>query len=325
MLNVSNYPRLKASIQDLEVQMNALLMQNKKFHGLAITDISGTLYQNTYMGYDPQTLHPLYSVTKSITAWMALLALVMTNNQVDARVVDIVPRLDWQDLILMNPNLKQLTIKHLLNMQGGFEWSEVENFYNENNPFQLFLKAQDPLKMLLSQRMTKGPGVETAYNSGLSHLLGFCVQGLTGQTLEQFTCDNLFHPLNIVHYNWERDDLNHVYGGHGLHLSLNDVTKIAQMLAGQGVYNHQTILPKSIIARLQNIEVQDFRGYMGYGNGMWHVSCEGHHLISAFGHKGQRLYWSKERGIVITFLGDVKPEFGRQEQLLRILLRNTFI
>lgn len=307
------------SIAIAQAHIQSLIRKGKTFHGFAISDAKGNLSKTTFGEYLESSLHPLYSVTKSITAWMALLALQVAGLDANEPVHLLLSRSDFAAHLVKNKYLDKIQVKHLLNMQAGIEWTELDNFTSTANPFQQFLKSDDPIGHLLMQPQSTAPGSEITYNSALSHLLGHCIYGLTGLSLESFTVKHLLEPLQIHQYKWEKDATGQAYGGHGLHLSLNDFTKVAQMIAGQGVYGNQVVLPTAVLDRIRTLEVKGFRGYLGYGNGMWFVRGASHTWVSAFGHRGQRLYWSPDHQVVCTFLGNVRPEFGLQESVLNKL------
>lgn len=308
------------NLERFEGHLDKLLKRNKAFHGIAIVDKEGLLYKKTFSHYKAEALHPVFSITKSLTAWLALIALDDLGLSPEAvKVVSVLPRGDWPDLLSERPHLAQLNLGHLLNMRAGFHWPEIEAFYDAGNPFRQFLAAQDPIRFLLSRDFDGLPGYRTTYNSAVSHLLGLCIASLTGQALEDYAYRKLFMPLGIESWTWEKDAGGNVYGGHGLSLSLEALTALAQVLVGQGYHRLSRIMPENVILQLQRVEKFPFRGYAGYGNGMWLVESGGHSFISAFGHGGQRLYWSPTLALAIVFVGRVKPEFGLQEQLIGAL------
>lgn len=308
-------------IDAFEHRLGGMLERKKDFHAFAIITGQGPIYQRVYNGYQPEVLHPLFSITKSLTVWLAHLACYREGVALESSIVDLLPREDWPSLIGQNPYLSELKLSHLMNMQAGFDWQEVQRFYEEDNPFRAFLRSGDPAGYLLKWPMAVAPGSEVVYNSAVSHLLGLCVKAIAGKPLKQLAQALIFEPLGIQNSAWESDCHGDAYGGHGLSMDFHGLMALGQLLAGQGRYAGQEVIPSAVMEALQVPVVKSFRGYEGYGHGMWHVHCGGETFVAAFGHGGQRIYWHPQGNYALAFLGAVKPEFGLQEQLIQQLLK----
>lgn len=298
------------SIENFETRLARLLRRNKWFHGFATVGVHGQDVMRTFGDYESTQLHPIFSMTKSITVWMALLVCERYNISKDSLVAPTVGQHRFGP---------PLTVSMCMNMRAGFEWDELAHFNTPENPFWNFLKAEDPIAYLFKQPMAGEPGTVYHYNSAVSHLLAYWIEGVTGISFEAFTNTHLFLPLGITAYHWEKDHKGVAFGGHGLHLSLESICKLAQMLVsgGRATQNDHVVLSSHILNQLQVRTSHSIRGYHGYGFGLWHVDILGENWLGAFGHGGQRLYWDPLNQRAIIFLGAVKPEFGLQEHLMR--------
>ena len=95
---------------------------------------SGTLVYERYWGtWGPDDLHPVYSVTKSVSS----LAFGI------ARADDLIPSLDTPllDVLDAAPDLpertakEEITLRHVLQMRAGFAWDELSSNYTDGaNP-----------------------------------------------------------------------------------------------------------------------------------------------------------------------------------------------
>ncbi len=298
------------SLDNFETRLMKLIRRNKWFHGFATVGFDGDDVMRTFGDYESDQLHPLFSMTKSITVWMALLVCEQYGVSVDALVAPTVGQPSFEP---------PLTVSMCMSMQAGFDWDELAHFNTPENPFWNFINAADPMSYLFSHPMAGEPGTVYHYNSAASHVLAYWIEGITGMSFEAYAETYLFRPLGITAYLWEKDGKGVVYGGHGLHLSLESVIKIARMLVSGGkvMETGDVVLSDFIIKQLQVQTSENIRGDKGYGFGLWHVDILGEKWLGAFGHGGQRLYWEPLSKRAIIFLGAVKPEFGLQEHLIR--------
>lgn len=309
-------------IGNFEHKIEGMIKRGKLFHGFAVVDRENICYKKTYQDYSTEALHPVYSITKSITVLLGLIALDQHGLPLDSPCFNYLEP-GYRDFIKgSNPEVASLTWGHLCHMQTGFIWPELVDFGQSTNIFTRFLSAADSVGFVLEQAIGDAMGRVCNYNSGASHLLGYCISQLVGMPLEAYAERVLFKPIGVLAYQWERDGMGRVYGGHGLSLSLDSLCAIAQMMAGEGSYKGTEVVKRQVVHLLLQPQVKGFRGYSGYGFGMWHVKVESQEFVAAFGHGGQRLYWSPNLGQVLVFLGKVRPEFGLQEQLLKVLLQN---
>ncbi|MGB3368785.1 MAG: serine hydrolase, partial [Acidaminobacteraceae bacterium] len=178
---------------------------------------------------------------------------------------------------------------------------------------------EDPINYILSKALYENPDTNFNYNSGVSHLLSVIIESNTGLTTYDFANKYLFEPLAIKKSDikWQVDKKNRVYGGHGLSMKIDDLEKIGVMYLNGGLYHGERIVSKSWTYESTLSHSKKTRGYAGYGYQFWIGHIKNEEFYGAFGHAGQRIYVFKDLDMVVTFLGNVKPEFGIQEKLIR--------
>lgn len=101
---------------------------------------------------------------------------------------------------------------------------------------------RDFVQFALNSPVITEPGLVFYYNNKAINIISGIVQKVTGQTLEHFIKENVFHPLEIYNYKWSSDDAGNTLGMDGLWLSAGDLMKVGQMLSNFGKWKGKRIL-----------------------------------------------------------------------------------
>ena len=99
--------------------------------------------------------------------------------------------------------------------------------------------------------------------------------------------------------------------------TIDDLEKIGILYLEKGFYNNFRVVSEKWIKESTTAYSKNVRSYAGYGYQLWIGDIKSEKFYAAFGHGGQRIYIFEDLNLVITFLGDVKPEFGIQEKIIR--------
>jgi len=295
---------------------------NKRIHGIMVLQNDTILLDEVFNGYDKDSNHNLFSVTKSVISLLIGIAVEKGYiNSVEDKVIDLIPNY----INHITNDKKDLKLKHLLNMRTGLKWDELTHFGRNDGLWNQFLKSTDPGAFVLKQPLETQVDKVYNYNSGVSHLLSLIIEDNCPCSTFEFAQKELFGPLeiNLENEQWTRDINNVVYGGHGLHLKMKDLMKIGKLILENGTYNNKQILSKTWLEESFKAYSEMTRGYEGYGYQWWLGNVSGIPFAGAFGHGGQRLYLFKKMNLGIVFLGNVKPEFGIQERLIRKYMMNS--
>ncbi|HEY2014807.1 MAG TPA: serine hydrolase [Bryobacteraceae bacterium] len=161
----------------------------------------------------PDSLFRMASVSKTFTAVGILLLVQQGKLSLDASVFGSILT-DYTPLPgkTINPNLMQITVRHLLEHTGGWDRSTTQNFngtpYHE--PFNDLLAAAavaeghaqpatdaDVIGVMLSQPLQHAPGAYYAYSNFGYVLLGRVIEHVSGMGYEQYVQQNILKPLGI--------------------------------------------------------------------------------------------------------------------------------
>ena len=193
--------------------------------------------ENYYGGTSVETLHHVRSITKSIVS--ALVGIAIDKGiigSVDDKVLDYIPELKSQDDDIRK---KQITIRHLLTMTSGFKWEEMGEWF--------FSDTSSAISDAWYRPLVGNPGEVYNYDSASTDLLTVILTRATTQAVQTFAIENLFAPLDITNFEWEKDPAGYYRGSAGLVMKARDLAKIGQLYLQNGQWDKQQIIPSEWI------------------------------------------------------------------------------
>jgi len=137
--------------------------------------------------------------------------------QLDTAVAEILPELADPVVVDRDPQSKQprfspantgITVRHLLNHSSGLDYGPGEDRISESylpTPYTSNHDKLNPVKhfydlrkgLYPTQPLKFEPGTSWAYSYGPDSV-GFIVERLTGQSLEEYYKEHIFHPMGIT-------------------------------------------------------------------------------------------------------------------------------
>ena len=152
---------------------------------------------------DAETLFRIASLSKPITS-TAILKLVEENKlRLDEKVIDVLP-LEFPAGQQPDPNLKDVTILHLLQHLGGWDRDEAfdpmfqDKRISRTLGVSLPISQADIIKFMNGQQLQHKPGTEYAYSNYGYLLLGRAIEQRTGMRYEGFVKQEILLPLGIT-------------------------------------------------------------------------------------------------------------------------------
>ncbi len=201
---------------------------------------------------------------------------------------------------LREKGFENVTIRHLLQMTSGINFSEV--YYNPfRGPVDLYY-SEDIYSSLLGLKVTKEPGTRHNYNSGDSQLLGLVLhRALKGMTITSYMQERLWGPLGMEYAgSWVIDSEESGMEKTFCCLSGSpvDFAKFGRLFMHGGVWNGQRIVSEEWIRESTKTDTMygSDRGYQYH----WHVTDNS---FSAYGYAGQVVYVEPERGLIFVRAG----------------------
>ncbi|WP_420548473.1 serine hydrolase domain-containing protein [Curvivirga sp.] len=268
--------------------------------------------------HGPDSLHDTRSVTKSIVGLLYGIALAeKAVPELNTPLLNLFP--EYPDL-RDGSDREKITIRDALTMQMGTEWDESLPYTDPRNSEHAMELAKDRYRFILDRPMTDKPGTTWSYNGGAVALLGKLITDGTGMPLEEYANSRLFKPLDIETYEWVKGYDGVSSAASGLRLTARDLAKIGMMVAQDGVYEGQKIVPfEWLKASSQPASLIQEGFEYGY---LWYLikGPSGDTIMIALGNGGQRLTVQPERDFVVsTFAGNYNQPDAWQVSL-KVLL-----
>ena len=255
----------------------------------------GYLVVEEYLTFSSETLHPVYSVTKSFTS--TLIGRAIEDGyieSIDQKILDFLGHIDVPNI----ENKENITIEHLLTMTSGIAWNEDISYYDPANTFRQLVDSSNWVEFVLNQAMEDEPRNTWKYNSGGSHLLSAIIENATGIPTLGYASTHIFSKLGFYNYLWEEDPQDICFGGGGLQLLPKDMAKLGYLFLNKGTWNDTQIVSEEWVSQASEgkIYLSDRTNY-GY---QWWVFPQINAYL-ALGWAGQIIMVIPDHDIVAVF------------------------
>ena len=155
------------------------------------------------VSFQPDTLHDLRSVSKSIVG--LLYGIALAAGKVPASDDSLMLSFPEYADLAADPARQRWTLHHVLSMTMGTEWNEALSYADPANSETAMDMAPDRYRYVLDRPIIMEPGRRWVYNGGATALLGRLIAKGTGQKLHAFAREVLFDPLGIGPTDWYTD------------------------------------------------------------------------------------------------------------------------
>jgi CubicO group peptidase (beta-lactamase class C family) len=308
-------------------------MDRNSVAGLLIIKDGQLVLEHYGLGLRPSDRWSTMSTVKSMTA-MLVGAAVQDGalESIDDKVSHYLPQLEGSAYA-------HVTVRHLLTMSSGVEWTEVYTDKNSDvNRYSKSLADKVPggvLDILRRLPTADEPGRVWRYNTGDTYLLGAMISAATGQTLADYMSEKIWQPCGMefdAYYTLESDDGQEI-GGSRAGMALRDIGRFAMFVLDDGVIGGTRVLPEGWVdmATERAFELpKEFQspsraalGLTGYGFSWW-LTDDG--AIMAMGHSGQRIYIDRAKRLVVVNLAAYpEPAFASPSEHNRDAELNSLI
>jgi CubicO group peptidase (beta-lactamase class C family) len=256
------------------------------------------------------------SVTKSYIS--ALLGIALEKGclkSIDQKMIDFFPEVADK---INDPRKKQITIKEMLQMRGGYPWEETDSTYWNA------IWSGRYINKITDIPLTKDPGTEFQYSNLTSNWLGIIISRACNTDLKTFGEEYLFNPLKVKLGDWNRDLDGYYIGSGDIQFTARDMAKFGLLYLNEGKYNGKQLIPSDWVkASLQSYSekvntsgvesgrVGRYFHDMGYGYQWWSATVGSRHFNFAWGHGGQLIILLNDPDMVIVVTAD--PFYGKEK------------
>ena len=266
-----------------------------RIHSLSIVRNGYLVLDTTFFPFQPDQVHDVASVTKSITATLIGVALGDKKlTDVNQPVLAAFPGRTAQN---RDARKDRLTIEHLLTMSSGLDcqYSGGESTLREMRA------SSDWLQFMLDRRMVAEPGAVGEYCSSGMHLLSGIVSSVTGLSAFDYATRRLFRPLGIRDAGWPADPNGVTHGWGDLRLKPPDMARIGYLWLNEGRWQSRQIIPRAWMTSAILPHARVLTGDYGYG--LWVNRQHDPALFEANGRGGQRITVLPQKNLVLAITG----------------------
>lgn len=258
------------------------------------------------LGYELSIPSMSFSMAKSVLSLLVGCALDDGFlRSVDQPVTDYVPELG-------DSGFKEVTLRHLLQMTSGIDYTE------NDNPFGLhvrFYYTDHLVEEILKLSLGETPGQRFVYKSSDAFLLTLALQRALGdQGITGYMQTRLWHPLGMEYEGaWsldhEPDGLEKT--GCCLTATVRDFAKIGRLYLQKGLWDGRRIVSEDWVS-VSTMPDPSSGSAWDYQR-MWWLIAKDRTDFLAGGHLGQFLYVNPSAGIVMVRLGKSTGGMNRAE------------
>lgn len=257
------------------------------------------ILEKYYGGQKADTLHELFSITKSFIATLMGIALDQGKlSGVDSKVSDVLPGRAYAN---PDPRKDAMTVDNLLTMSSGLDWMEGDAAYGA------MWRSPDWVKFVMDEAMVAQPGKKFNYCSGCTHVLAAIIQEQVGTDVETYARKNLFEPLGITKASWDKNPQGQPIGGWGLKISARDMAKLGYLYLHKGAWDGKQVVSSTWVETATQKHIDNPSWRLDYGYQFWIARADGVYVM--LGRGGQMVYVDPSRSLIVVFTaGDVSHD-----------------
>ena len=242
-----------------------------------------------------EDMHPIYSITKSITSALVGIAIDKGHiKNVQQPVLDFFSKHVAKNV---DDRKKAITIQHLLTMSSGLDCHDSYNEYWIG--LRQLENSSDWVQFVIDLPMAEAPGTHFNYCNGGTFLLSAILQQQTGINALLFAEKYLFGPLGISDVSWPSNTQGITIGYGGLHMRPQDMAKIGYLFLNNGLWEDKQIISSKWIKDSAHKYVSTAESF-GYGYQWWITESNENY---AMGYGGQYIFVVPDHNIIAVFTG----------------------
>lgn len=286
-------PEAKVDLSQVTYEVNGRTrtvgqyMQGGNTNAIAFMHDGRFIYDDYQNGFNPNTRHHMWSVTKSVTTALVGIAVAegLVNSIYDpvTKYIPAAAGTVWEDT----------SIEDLLQMQSGTYWVDVP----VHQPEQLILMGADFHSnglygmtrddYLLRLTRVSPPGAFYRYNSGDAQMLAWLLENVYGKPYARILSEKIWQPAGM------QDDalvmvdrVGNTFASMGLMATPRDMLRFGELFRNGGrSIDGKRIIPKAWVAASHNYDEAKGGGPRGYMWAQWDNGAPGNYTAIGYGHQ----------------------------------------
>lgn len=255
------------------------------------------VYEQYFNGSSVTDSNNVASVSKSILS--ALFGIAMNQGHIVSAEDTIVTYLPEYFEGVTDPQKLNLTIRDLLTMTHGLDWTE-------NISDRALNRSDNFIEDILALPIVDEPSTVFNYSTGASHVLSAVLTEATGMSTCEFAHTYLFEPMGIEAEFWGIDPQGYFTGGHSVSLTAREIAKIGMLYLNEGNWYGQQLVPGWWVVAGTTPRIDIGNNYAGYGYYWWLNRIAGYEMYSALGYGGQLLHVIPDLNVVMVITHTIR-------------------
>ena len=301
---------------------------------LLISKNGKIIFEKYARGYDETRKHPVWSVSKSISALIFGIAEGEKRISRQDLISKYIPLVGRKPIV--ETEWANIRMEHLLTMTTGLHWQES---YEESplkshvvaSLYRLpFITNQGEYR-LQQQKRVASPGERFEYSTGDINLLMMILKKALGPDYHEYPWKKLFEPAGMKHVTFEQDVSGTFLGGSYVYTTGKSLLRLGELVLGNGRLNAKQIVPPEYIktsikphGAFKTLRL-DHDPEQAYGYGWWINEAPPESqlgvkikaprdMIWAQGHYGQFIFIiPSQKTVVVRLATDLKRRMDKEK------------
>ena len=282
--------------------------------GLLIFKNDSLLLEKFWGEHDNSTVSNSFSMAKTVVAMLIGIAKEEGDiKSLNDKVCEYLPE-------FCGNGKEKITIRHLLTMSSGLDWTESAKNPFSNNAESYY--GEELRDLVLKQKVSSEPGKVFKYQSGNTQILAFILESATKRDLSEYAKEKIWDKIGTesdIYWNLDKENGDEK-AFCCLYASAKDYARLGMVLLHKGNYNGQQIIPTDYYLDMVSPEplttkekIPNYR----YGLQTWTYMDDEVQVNYMRGVKGQYIITVPEEDLLIVRLGSHKePDFELDETQL---------
>lgn len=298
---------LTASPEEMGVSSQALIDFLKQLeevdipmHSTIVMRHDKIVMETYYKPYDRNTLHRMFSVTKSFVSLAIGLLQEDGKLSIDDHIVKYFP--EKLPVEGVHPYIEAMTIRDMLRMSSA----------HDKTTFKV-MNIDDWVKTFFTVTPSHVPGTCFSYDTSSTHTLAALVEKLSGMELLAYLRSKFLDELDFSKDSYcMKDPVGVSMGGSGMMATPYDFLKVMYVIAHNGEYNGKQLLPADYLKEATAKQIDNysksatFEEMQGYGYQFWRTTHNGY---ACYGMGGQLGVYLPDEDLIFVTTADTQ---GRQ-------------
>lgn len=283
--------------------LNRLETADVALHSMIIMRHGNIVAESYYAPYTRNSLHRMFSVTKSFVSLAIGLLESDGRLTLDDHIIDYFPEKLPEKGV--HPYIAAMTIRNMLMMATCHTSTTYKLIPEEDNDWVGSFFTVTPSHL---------PGTCFSYDTSSSHVLCALVEKLTGMELLEYLRGKFLNEIGFSKNSYIiKAPMGESMAGSGLLATPRDILSVMYLISRGGKYNGRQLLPAKYLktATSKLIETyaksQTFEEMQGYGYQIWQTT---HNSYAFYGMAGQLAVYSPDKDMLLVTTADTMGRNG---------------